>query len=50
MPPADPRTAPDDKQEAVEDSATGSPDNEGVSAPDPAEGADDAPDAGSAKG
>jgi hypothetical protein len=55
MTPSDPRTAPDDKQEAVEDvatdgSGTQGPDNKGVSAEDPAEGADDAPEAGSAKG
>jgi hypothetical protein len=49
MTPPDPRTAPDDKQEAVED-ATGSPDNHGISAPDPAEGVDDDPEAGSAQG
>ena len=50
MTPSDPRTAPDDKQEAVEDVATDGPDNHGVSAPDPAEGADDGAQAGSAKG
>jgi len=48
MTPSDPRTAPDDKQEAVED--VGSPDNHGISAPEPAEGANDDAQAGSAKG
>ena len=49
MTPPDPRTAPDDADAAKTDGHETAP-NEGVSADEPAEGADVAPDAGSAKG
>lgn len=50
MTPPDPRTAPDDADAAKTDGHGEDASNKGVSAPDPAEGADDQPGAGSAKG
>ena len=49
MTPPDPRTAPDDADAAKTDGHEAAP-NEGVSAPEPAEGVDDDAEAGSAKG
>ena len=49
-PDPDPRTAPDDADASKTEGHVQDASNEGVSADEPAEGADTAPDAGSPKG